>query len=39
MFSRNLFKAAVIRSNKTIHDVATIIGCNEATLYRKMQRF
>ncbi|WP_414601403.1 helix-turn-helix domain-containing protein [Gemmiger sp.] len=36
MFRQNLFKAKLIENDMTTRDMAGIIGCNEATLYRKM---
>lgn len=36
MFRVDLFKARLAESNKSVRDVANILGCNESTLYRKM---
>lgn len=35
MFDKALFKATLTLKNKTMSDAAAILGCNEATLYRK----
>lgn len=36
MFRLNLFKAKLVEKGVSTRDMASIIGCNEATLYRKM---
>lgn len=36
MFRLNLFKAKLVEKGVSTRDMAGIIGCNEATLYRKM---
>lgn len=36
MFKANLFKAKLIEKGKTTSNIASAIGCNEVTLYRKI---
>lgn len=36
MFKANLFKAKLIEKGKTVSGIAATIGCNEVTLYRKI---
>lgn len=36
MFKANLFKSLLMARNKTVDDIAQIIGVNKVTLYRKM---
>ena len=36
MFNRDLFRSKIIAAGKAIKDAAAVMGCNEATLYRKM---
>lgn len=37
MFKANLFKAKLAECGVTLREIASVMGCNEATLYRKMQ--
>lgn len=37
MFDKNLFKSMIVRCGKTAKEIASEIGINEATLYRKMR--
>lgn len=37
MFRVNLFKAKLAEKCVTLHEIASVMGCNDATLYRKMQ--
>lgn len=37
MFRENLFKSKLAECNITLKEIAAIMGCNEATLYRKMK--
>lgn len=37
MFKANLFKAKLAEKGVTLREIAYAMGCNEATLYRKMQ--
>ena len=39
MFRLNLFKAKLVEKGVSTRDMAGIIGCNEATLYRKRYFF
>lgn len=36
MFMANLFKAKLAELNKSVSEIASIIGVNQATLHRKM---
>lgn len=36
MFDRKKFKALLILRDKTIHDVATVLGIDDSTVHRKM---
>ena len=36
MFKVNLFKAKLAEKGVTLRKIASVMGCNEATLYRKM---
>lgn len=36
MFQANLFKAKLVECNFTLSDIASEMGCNEVTLYRKL---
>lgn len=36
MFSKNLFRSAVVANGKTLKDVACALGINDATLSRKI---
>ena len=36
MFMANLFKAKLAELNKSMSEIATVIGVNQATLYRKI---
>lgn len=36
MFKLNLFKAKLAELGLSVKDVAMAVGCNEATMYRKM---
>ena len=37
MFKENLFKSKLAEKSITLREIAASIGCNEATLYRKMK--
>lgn len=37
VFKANLFKAKLAEKGVTLREIASVMGCNEATLYRKMQ--
>lgn len=37
MFNSNLFKARLVELGLSVEDVANAIGCNKATLYRKIK--
>lgn len=37
MFKLNLFKAKLAELGLSVKDVAMAVGCNEATMYRKMK--
>jgi cyanate lyase len=37
VFKANLFKAKLAEKGVTLREIAFVMGCNEATLYRKMQ--
>ena len=37
MFKENLFKAKLVECGVTLREIASVMGCNESTLYRKMQ--
>lgn len=36
MFNKNLFKAKLVEHGYSVKDVADMLGCNQATLYRKI---
>lgn len=36
MFNKNKFKASIVAAGKTANDLATELGINESTLYRKI---
>lgn len=37
MFKANLFKAKLAERGVTLREIASVMGCNEVTLYRKMR--
>lgn len=37
VFKINLFKAKLAEKGVTLREISVVMGCNEATLYRKMQ--
>lgn len=36
MFNKAMFKSKIVEMGSSIREVAAIMGCNEGTLYRKM---
>lgn len=38
MFKRNLFESAMARKGKTLGDIATALGLNRCTIYKKVSQ-